>query len=314
MLDSNLYDGVLISELKLNNKELDLLKSMLDENLIISKKIKEGTGITERENEVIYFVFDELRDYCISEKILRDCEKQDIIDYRELFKFLHNLNKNKLSPLEGVLKYSYYYLKNDSTNHKHLDFCKKMLAEFGTSIEYDFHVQQNNIFSNFGILMILSDSTYIEEFELEHITKSMKGPSDFWSMLNILLSNEFYKCGLTVMIFINILFRYDVDRIWVIISSMISDDDYYITYDPKDLSNFCLKILHQDNISDEIKWILIIMNEVKRGNKQIEKCIANFGIGEKEKTDFIMWLLANKYPNHYINEVSKLIGLRRDFL
>jgi hypothetical protein len=52
------------------------------------------------------------------------------------------------------------------------------------------------------------------------------------------------------------------------------------------------------------------MNEIRKGNQQIEKCIAKFGIEEKEKKDFITWLSVNKYPDFHIKEVSELISLR----
>jgi hypothetical protein len=34
-------------------------KNVLDDNLVISRKIQAGTGITERTVEYVYFVFDE---------------------------------------------------------------------------------------------------------------------------------------------------------------------------------------------------------------------------------------------------------------
>jgi hypothetical protein len=312
MIKNNAYDGIPLSNLNLSKEELDMFKSMLDENLIINKKIKEGVGITEREKEIVYFVFDELRDFCISKKLLIDCEQQKQIDYKELFEFLNTLNKNKLSPLEGVLKYAYYYLKNDSPNPKRLIFCEKLLAEFGNPINDDIYYFRNNIFSNFSILMILADNTNIEEFELKHICKSMKRTSDFWNMLSILINNELSRCGLTVEIFLIILLRYTTDSIRDIIFNMTRKENYRITDESKELDNFCSKILHQDSISNEIKWILIIMNEIQRGNRHIEKCITKFGIGEREKENFIGWLTINKYSNSHIREISKLIDIKED--
>ena len=313
MLKNNSYDGVLIRDLGLNNKKLEIFKTMLDENLIINKKIKEGAGITERENEIVYFVFDELRDFCISKNILINCEQQDKIDYKELFEFLNDLNKNKLSPLEGVLKYSYYNLKNNSANTNRLVYCEKILAKFGDAVKYDFHDSQNNIFSSFGILMVLADTTYLEKFELEYIAGSMKRPSDFWNLLNILLNNEFTKCGLTVKTFLDILLEYTIDSIRDIIKEMTIEKYYYRSFEKDELNYFCSKILHQDNISNEIKWILIFMNEIQKGNSKIEKCIYKFNIEEDEKKNFIAWLSANKYPDFHIDEISKLIGVRGDF-
>jgi hypothetical protein len=96
---------------------------------------------------------------------------------------------------------------------------------------------------------------------------------------------------------------------------MTSEKIYYISSDESNnLNNFCIKILRQDSISKEIKWILIIMSEVNKWNKQILKCIEKFTIGEKEKKDFITWLMSSKYPHSHIIEISKMIGMRGNIL
>ena len=312
MLDNNSYNGIPIEELKLSNVELNEFKSLLDENLIINKKIKTGTGITETESEIIFFVFDELRDYCISRYILIDCERQNIIDYIILFDFLDKLNKEKLSPLEGVLKYSYYYLKNESNNSDNFKYCKILLEKYAGAIKHDIYDRQNILFYDFGILMIMADSTFLKEFELEYIVKSIKMPSDFWGILNILLGNEIAGCGLTVKIFILILLCYTSEGIRDIITDMMDEKRYYTMSEPNSSEYFFLNILQQSEISNEIKWILLIMNEIQMNNLNIERCITKFNIGQIEKDDLITWLLDNKYPHSQINDISKLINLKEN--
>jgi len=313
MMENNTYDGIPINELNFNTSDLSKFKSILDENIIINKRIITGTGITETENEIVYFVFDELRDFCISRKILIDCEKQTEYNYKLLFNFLNIIDKNKLSPLEGVLKYSYYHLKNDSTNPNHLVFCKKILNEYGDSIKHDIYDRldkQNNIFSNIGILIILSDSSYLEDFELDYIVKSVRRISDFWNMLNIFFDNEISGNGLKTDIFVNILLNYTVEGITNIIKDMTEESVYHFSSDPNYLEKFYLKTIRQNDISNSLKWILIFMYNVGIKNKKIKDCIIKFNIGEKEKNNFIEWLLNKKFSNSHIEEISVLIGFK----
>ena len=60
------FDKIPIEELHLSSDDLDSLRNLLDNNLIISRSVRAGIGITEREEEYVYFVFDELRDFCLA--------------------------------------------------------------------------------------------------------------------------------------------------------------------------------------------------------------------------------------------------------
>ena len=64
------FDKMPIEELHLSSDDLDSLRNLLDNNLIISRSVHAGTGITERKEEYVYFVFDELRDFCLARYLL----------------------------------------------------------------------------------------------------------------------------------------------------------------------------------------------------------------------------------------------------
>ena len=64
------FDKIPIEELHLSSDDLDSLRNLLDNNLIISRSVHAGTGITEHEEEYVYFVFDELRDFCLARYLL----------------------------------------------------------------------------------------------------------------------------------------------------------------------------------------------------------------------------------------------------
>jgi hypothetical protein len=315
MIQNESYDGVSINSLELENNEIHLFKSTFDENLIINKKIKEGAGITERENEIVYFVFDELRDFCIARKILSDCEIQSDNCFSALFDFLSKLNEKKLSPLEGVLRYSYYHIKNVSNNPNRLKYCKKMLDEFGDSIQSDsFMEPRTSLFSSVGILMIIADSTSIEDFEIQFIVSAMGkgGVRNFWNLLNIMVNNEFTGNGLNVKMFFKILLHYKVDSIKRILTDMTKEKDYHIRDEtPNELESFCKKILQQEKVSCEIKWLFILFRIVNGWDENIDECMKKFRVNENDTVDFFTSLTTEKYPQEYIEELCKFLNIKK---
>ena len=304
MLINNDYDGVEINDLNIDAKTLHTLKYILDENLIISRKTKTGIGITEIENDTIYFVFDELRDFCITRYILIKCDGENETNYRELFELLSKLNNEKQSPLEGVLKYAYYYLKNQSTHPDRLSFCKKILDDYGQAVKHEPWNNKDTIFDNFGILMVLSDCSFLEDFELEYIIKSMRKISDFWNLLNMLFDNEVAEIGIYTNVFLIVLLSHEIEDVKKILNIMIKQSDFN-NDDSTSLVEFCYKVLQQKEISEEIKWILLLMNGICHWSENIEKCFEKFKISTFDKQKFIEWLSGKNYPN--TADISQLI-------
>lgn len=108
MTNSFNFSEVKMSELNLSSTNIELFKNALDNNLLISRNIKKSEKlITEKNHETIYFVLDELRDFTIARYWLWICEEKN--DYNFYFDAVDRLYKDRMSPLEGILKYAYYY-------------------------------------------------------------------------------------------------------------------------------------------------------------------------------------------------------------
>lgn len=114
MVERKEFKEIKLEDLGLSTEDCARFKNVLDDNLVISRKIQAGTGITERSVEYVYFVFDELRDFCIARYLLTTEEEHQDGAYSGFFAFVAELNEQCLSPLEGILKYAYYYFKKSN--------------------------------------------------------------------------------------------------------------------------------------------------------------------------------------------------------
>lgn len=193
MVDQCTFDGVEITQLGLSTSDYSAFKDALDDNLIISKSVHIGKGITESDTEYVYFVFDELRDYCLARYVLISSIKKGDETYSDYFKFVRELFEKHQSPIEGVLKYGYYYFK--TSNNANL--CQSILtvfADFDPShfvSNYWMYTRQR-VFSNFGVALIFQDSQNILQFEREYISSQIqKEPILYWDIFWYLLRNEF---------------------------------------------------------------------------------------------------------------------------
>lgn len=193
MISQKRYDGIDVLDLNLSTSDLNSFKDALDDNLIISENIHIGKGIAETSFEYVYFVFDELRDFCLARYVLVSSLKDGDDTYSKYFEFAGDLYNNHLSPIEGILKYGYYYFKtNNRTN-----LCKKILATYSDFDPNDVNPDhwmntRQRVFHDFGIALIFQDSQNILEFEKDYIElQIIKEPKLYWEVFWYLLRNEY---------------------------------------------------------------------------------------------------------------------------
>lgn len=188
------FDEIPINELSLSIDEIDALKNLLDNNLIISRSVHLGVGITERDEEYVYFVFDELRDFCLAKYLLTLDENNSSVEYELFFSSVQKLFERKLSPVEGTIKYAYHYFKTLAR----FDLCEKILKIFGESDVQNildrerigFH--NGRVFNNFGFALIFSEGNNIDSFEIDYIINSIeKNNGLYWEIFWFLLGNEY---------------------------------------------------------------------------------------------------------------------------
>ena len=240
MVERKDFKEIKIDDLGLSTEDQARFKNVLDDNLLISRMICKGTGITERTVEYVYFVFDELRDFCIARYFLTTEEEKQDSAYSDFFVFIAELNERCLSPLEGVLKYAYYYFK---TIHRN-DLCKALLDGFSDFVPQDKPNwwDRQEVFSNFGLSLVFQAASDLLDFELEYIVKCVStDPSVFWEIYVFLLRNEYAGANpntklLTILILKKITYA-DIQRI---VERLFADRDmdyYYYDNSPRSIDN-----------------------------------------------------------------------------
>ena len=232
------FDKVPMEELRLSPSELDTLRNLLDNNLIISRTVRVGAGITERQKEDIYFVFDELRDFCLARYLLSLDEDRDSKEYETFFANATKLFEKRLSPIEGVLKYAYHHFKMGNR----ADLCERMLNAYGETDVQSILERENRglrrqrTFSNFGFSLIFAEGNNIATFETDYILHCVKTDCwNYWEIFWFLLGNEFSGFKPNIQLSVDILQQCSDDCSENILSLFFKDNaDKYYSYSSKE--------------------------------------------------------------------------------
>ena len=188
------FDRIPMALLHLSTEDSNVFRRLLDNNLIISHTIHSGKGITESEEEYVYFVFDEFRDFCLARYLLMVDEHNQDNSYSTFFTQAGLLFSRRLSPTEGVVKYAYHHFKEIDQD----TLCKRVLDTFGeTDVQsitdwrnHKFRSQRR--FGNFGFTLIFSEGDDISPFEVKYIQRCVeKDCSHYWDVFWYLLANEY---------------------------------------------------------------------------------------------------------------------------
>lgn len=210
------FDKIPIEELHLSSDDLDSLRNLLDNNLIISRSVHAGTGITEHEEEYVYFVFDELRDFCLARYLLTLDESSSSLDYTAFFSNVTRLFEQRLSPVEGMVKYAYHHFRMTAK----AVLCEKILKTFGESdvqsiLDWENRgLHRQRTFNNFGFSLVFSEGDNIASFEIDYILHCMENDCrHYWEIFWFLLGNEYSGFKPNIELAVDILRRCETDEI-----------------------------------------------------------------------------------------------------
>lgn len=184
--------------------------------ILLSKKLvfHEGT-IARNEKEVVYFVFDEMRDYCLARQILLNNISAYNVDGESVIEKLKQLKATGASCTEGVIHYCYVFFKTDELVSK-LGQTEKMcnsildlyrIPEGGERKSY-WSMRYREEFQNLGLRIILTSGLELTDFEITYIQDCLrKDPYEDGGMFfDTMLDGTLYGGIYNLDIYLGILF------------------------------------------------------------------------------------------------------------
>lgn len=250
MLDNKQYDGIPVSTIENSILDIDVVNKNIDGSILISKKIinNEGT-IAELENEVIYFVFDEMRDYILAREIVTaNTDIKENVDAETIIKEILELKEAGSSALEGIIHYTYVLFRTEKkiVNSKMSnELCTKLLnlvripddREKQTYYGRRYRVE----FQNLGLRIILTSGLSLTEVEKDYIRDCLiKNPyEDGGIVFDVMLKGTKLGGIYNLDTYLDILFGiHDKECMRKAFASMKarnSWDDYYMPRNLKDI-------------------------------------------------------------------------------
>ena len=172
----------IIDELKTFSK--DSTSKVFDETILLNKKITYHSGtIASTDKEVVYFVFDELRDYYIARRIMQsNIDEQEIHGDSIISKIkskIKSIREIKAPCEEGIVFYTYIFFKTSSelqtlTKRKYcmmiLDFYR---VDNDRSRQYQ-RINHRQDFLNYGLKILFTTGLPLDDFEVEYIQNCLR--------------------------------------------------------------------------------------------------------------------------------------------
>lgn len=216
MIENENYDEISISDLEKVGITSDLIKRAVESSILLSKKLisHEGT-IAKNENEVLYFVFDEMRDYYLARRIILGNISADNVNGEAVLEKLKQLRAIGASCEEGVIHYCYMFFRTDEVVEKlgqTETMCNSILdlyriPEDRESKSY-WHMHHREEFQNLGLRIILTSGIELSDFEISYIQDCLrKDPyEDGGILFDTMLDGTLYGGIYNLDIYLDILF------------------------------------------------------------------------------------------------------------
>lgn len=216
MIEKENYDEISLSDLEKAGITSELIKKTVDSSILLSKKLvfHEGT-IARNENEVMYFVFDEMRDYYLARRILLENISADNVDGEAVLDKLKQLKATGASCEEGVIHYCYVFFRTDEVVAKlgqTEKMCNSILDLYCIPKDREkksyWHMHHREEFQNLGLRIILTSGIELADFEIAYIQDCLrKDPyEDGGIFFDTMLDGTLYGGIYNLDIYLDILF------------------------------------------------------------------------------------------------------------
>lgn len=256
MLDKENFDEISLSELEKGGINYNMVKEATDSNILISKKMvsHEGT-IARNEMEVVYFVFDEMRDYYLARYILLKNLSPESIDGMAILEKVKKLNEAGASCAEGIIHYIYIFFRTDTVVARlglSETLCNEILDIYRISEEHepqsDWQINHREEFQNLGLRIILTSGIPLADFEIFYIQDCLrKDPrEDGGTLFDIMLEGTIYVGLYDLDTYLDVLFGLEAeDAILNAFREVIAQNTFDRGFEPEDFITYHRKLATQ---------------------------------------------------------------------
>lgn len=293
MVDGMSFDNLGIA--CISNFSTAELQKTFDETVLLSKKLvyHEGT-IARQEAEVVYFVFDEIRDYYIARRIMQRHSTPEAVNGKGIISDLMRIREAKVSCEEGVFQYAYVFFKTTTflTHEERKLYCKKILDFYrpqeGHNAIY-YHMKHRTEFLNYGLKILFVTGLPLEKFEKEYVRDCLRicPNEDGGKLFDTTLEGTMLGLSNNLDLYFDILFGLkDLELIGKTYSQMIVksyDNSVQLPYD---------LIKYHKDICDKYPYRALQIQ------KAAEVYMLLFDIEEREKEDFEIICYFGSLPEH----------------
>lgn len=206
MFDNRQYENIPLYKISQTPEKY----AMIDESILVCRNLikHEGT-LREETEEVINFVYDEMRDYLLSKYLLSICENEDRnVDCTKVKSLLLELKEQGASCLEGIINYLFnFYLSED--NIQMLEFLLFDLIKERDSQIDEFRNRRNRQINSCGLTLLFETDSIdsdVGKRYVDYILKENPG-KDGQKVLFYLLRQEYMNGKSTLDILLNAFLR-----------------------------------------------------------------------------------------------------------
>lgn len=221
----------------------DEIRKAFDETILLNQKqIYLKDTIAMHEKEIVYFVFDEIRDYYLAKRIMIKHTEYGSIDGDAILNKIREIHEAKVSCEEGIVQYTYVFFKTaDYDLEEREKYCNQLLDLYriqdGHKVEF-FHKHHRIEFANYGLKILFTNGLSLLDFELDYIRECLiKAPNeDGGKVFDTLLDGAKYGMPNDLNLYFELLFSLRNQEEIIKVCQTIAADSILANFDlPYDL-------------------------------------------------------------------------------
>lgn len=257
MIKAENYDEISLLSMEEMGFEPALIGKTVDSSILLSKKLvfHEGT-IARQETEVLYFVFDEMRDYYLARRMLLKNISISDINGKAIVEQIKSLKNRGASCTEGIIHYCYVFFRTDeviSELGQMEELCTDLLDIYRIPEDREkpfyWHSHHREEFQNLGLRILLTSGLTLADFEIAYIQDCLRKDSyeDGGILFDTMLKGTLYGGVHDIDTYFEILFGLkDKEQILDVFHTIISRNSFDQEFIPEDFERYYKELVNID--------------------------------------------------------------------